>query len=119
MEDMSKKMLFSCRECGDCSLQHLAFLCPESQCPKHTRNGPCGGSRKSRCEVHPENYCVWFKAFRRWTVLNQAEDFYQGFIPPRNWELDQTSSWINFHLGKDHQGSPALKLDTKKRPKTL
>lgn len=119
VEDMSKKMLFSCRECGDCSLQHLAFLCPESQCPKHTRNGPCGGSRKSRCEVHPENYCVWFKAFRRWTVLNQAEDFYQGFIPPRNWELDQTSSWINFHLGKDHQGSPALKLDTKKRPKTL
>ncbi len=108
LEDISKKMLFSCRECGDCSLQHVAFFCPESQCPKHTRNGPCGGSRESRCEVHPDRRCVWFRAYRRWAAIGEPEKFYQGFIPPRNWELDRTSSWINFHLGKDHQGSPAL-----------
>lgn len=108
LEDITKKMLFSCWECGDCSLQHLAFFCPESQCPKHTRNGPCGGSRQSRCEVHPDRHCVWFKAYRRWAAIGRPDKIYQGFIPPRNWELDRTSSWINFHLGKDHQGSPSL-----------
>ena len=108
LEDISKKMLFSCRECGDCSLQHLAFFCPESQCPKHTRNGPCGGSLQSRCEVHPDRHCVWFRAYRRWAAIDRPDKIYQGFIPPRNWELDRTSSWINFHLGKDHQGSPSL-----------
>ena len=109
LEDISKKMLFSCRECGDCSLQHLAFFCPESQCPKHTRNGPCGGSRDGRCEVNPDRHCVWFKVYRRWASIGRPDKIYQGFIPPRNWELDRTSSWINFHLGKDHQGSPALR----------
>ncbi len=112
LEDISKKMLFSCRECGDCGLQHLAFFCPESQCPKHTRNGPCGGSRDSRCEVHPDRHCVWFRAYRRWAAIGRPDKIYQGFIPPRNWELDRTSSWINFHLGKDHQGSPSLKMPT-------
>ncbi len=109
LEDISKKMLFSCRECGDCGLQHLAFFCPESQCPKHTRNGPCGGSRDGRCEVHADHFCVWFKAYTRWAVIGKPHKIYQEFVPPRNWELDRTSSWINFHLGKDHQGSPALK----------
>ncbi len=27
----------------------------------------------------------------------------QDFVPPRIWELHKTSSWINFHLGRDHQ----------------
>ena len=41
---------------------------------------------------------------------HKPDKIYQGFIPPRKWELDQTSSWINFHLGKDHQGSPSLEM---------
>jgi len=24
------------------------------------------------------------------------------YIPPRNWVLDQTSSWANYFLGRDH-----------------
>ncbi len=27
----------------------------------------------------------------------------KDFVPPRMWELNNTSSWINFHRGKDHQ----------------
>ncbi len=33
--------LLSCQSCRDCDIQHAAFMCPESGCPKHTRNGPC------------------------------------------------------------------------------
>ena len=110
VEDVSKKILFSCQECGDCGIQHLAFFCPESQCPKHTRNGPCGGSRNGMCEVHPERRCVWFKAYRRWASVNQRERMAQEYVLPRRWELNGTSSWINFHLGRDHQGEGLEKV---------
>ena len=104
VEDVSKKILFSCQECGDCGIQHLAFLCPESQCPKHTRNGPCGGSRDGMCEVHPERRCVWFRAYRRWGSTDHQK-MSEDVVPPRNWSLNRTSSWINFHLRRDHQGN--------------
>ncbi|WP_167496545.1 hypothetical protein [Desulfopila sp. IMCC35006] len=29
--------------------------------------------------------------------------FLKDKVPPRNWELNETSSWINFHLNRDHQ----------------
>jgi methylenetetrahydrofolate reductase (NADPH) len=107
LEDPVKGLLLDCRHCGDCAIQHLAFLCPESQCPKHTRNGACGGSRNGRCEVHPERECVWFRAWRRWAAAGQTERLAEGCVPPRLWSLNETSSWLNFHLDRDHQGSGA------------
>jgi len=107
-ENMVKKPLFSCQECGDCAIQHLAFFCPESQCPKHTRNGPCGGSLKGMCEVHPDKRCVWVRAYRRWAAVHQPERLEGQFVPPRNWALYRTCSWINFHLRRDHQGAPLM-----------
>ncbi|MCP4718609.1 MAG: methylenetetrahydrofolate reductase, partial [Desulfobacteraceae bacterium] len=77
-----------------------AFLCPES-CPKHTRNGACGGSRDGFCEVHSDRKCVWVRAYNR--LEHCGAHLGQEVVPPRMWELNKTSSWINFHLGKDHQ----------------
>src|ERR1019366_4680632 len=39
MEHLSKAVLYQCKDCGDCSLPDIAFLCPESQCAKNQRNG--------------------------------------------------------------------------------
>lgn len=103
VEDAVKIALLDCRRCGDCAIQHVAFLCPESQCPKHMRNGPCGGSRNGRCEVHPERQCVWFRAYRRLAAVGKTQELALGCVPPRMWELDRTSSWLNFHLRRDHQ----------------
>jgi methylenetetrahydrofolate reductase (NADPH) len=108
LENVPKKLLFSCQQCGDCGLQHLAFFCPESQCPKHTRNGPCGGSRKGACEVYPDRRCVWFRAYRRWASVGRRDCMAAELVPPRMWELNESSSWINFHLKKDHQGVPLV-----------
>jgi len=105
LEDPVKRLLLGCRHCGDCGIVHLAFLCPESQCPKHTRNGACGGSRNGRCEVHPERFCVWYRAWRRWAAIGESRRLADGCVPPRRWELNETASWLNFHLGRDHQGS--------------
>jgi len=105
LEDPVKTLLLECRRCGDCAIQHTAFLCPESQCPKHIRNGACGGSRNGCCEVYPERKCVWFRAWERWADAGQTEEMVTDCIPPRLWELDGTSSWLNFHLRRDHQSA--------------
>lgn len=103
MEGSSKKILLDCQHCGDCAIQHVGFLCPESQCPKHTRNGQCGGSRGGMCEVYPDKQCVWVRAHQRLTYHKQ--ELSTDCVPPRMWELNKTNSWLNFHLRRDHQSA--------------
>jgi len=103
LEDPLKVTFLSCQSCGDCGIQHAAFLCPESGCPKHTRNGPCGGSRDGYCEVYPEKLCIWVRAYARLKYAKKVSCFLQDNVPPRMWELNKTSSWANFHLNRDHQ----------------
>lgn len=105
LEDPFKKLMLSCKSCGDCGIQHVGFLCPESGCPKHTRNGACGGSNDGYCEVNKDKLCVWVRAYMRMKKHGEAEKLTNEFIPPRLWELKDTSSWINFHLDRDHQKS--------------
>ncbi|MGC8492823.1 MAG: methylenetetrahydrofolate reductase C-terminal domain-containing protein [Syntrophobacteraceae bacterium] len=104
VEDTPKRVVFGCQRCGDCAVQHVGFLCPESQCPKHIRNGACGGSRNGRCEVFPERSCIWDRAYRRLANAGEARLLREGCVPPRMWELNKTSSWLNFYLQRDHQG---------------
>ncbi|MGW8195778.1 MAG: methylenetetrahydrofolate reductase C-terminal domain-containing protein [Desulforhopalus sp.] len=103
LEDPFKKLMLSCQSCGDCGIQHVGFLCPESGCPKHTRNGACGGSKDGFCEVNTDKLCVWTRAYRRMQKHGEAEKLACEIIPPRHWDLEDTSSWINFHLDRDHQ----------------
>lgn len=105
VEDPAKQLMLHCQKCGDCGIQHVAFLCPESQCPKHIRNGACGGSRNGRCEVYPDRYCIWFRAYQRLHQANRTKDMVKDCVPPRMWELNKTSSWLNFHMHRDHQSS--------------
>jgi methylenetetrahydrofolate reductase (NADPH) len=104
-EDGFKQVLLSCRRCGDCGIEHVGFLCPESKCPKHIRNGACGGSRDGKCEVDSSSFCVWYLAYKRLATIDKRDDLSIGCVPPRMWELNNTSSWINFHLGRDHQSA--------------
>lgn len=102
-EHFVKAMIYDCKDCGDCALLDLAYLCPMSQCPKYLRNGQCGGSYKGWCEVYPnERQCIYVRAFSRLKKYREEEllDSYQ--IPPANWELYQSSSWYNYYLGRDH-----------------
>ena len=63
-EHASKVPLYNCKDCGDCSLPEIAYLCPESQCAKNQRNGPCGGSHDGLCEV-ADRECIWARAYER------------------------------------------------------
>ena len=62
VERSVKGLLFDCRMCGQCILSSTGMSCPMN-CPKHLRNGPCGGVRANgHCEVRPEMKCVWVEA---------------------------------------------------------
>jgi methylenetetrahydrofolate reductase (NADPH) len=102
-EHLSKVALFGCQNCGDCALFDIAYICPMSQCPKSQRLGPCGGSFEGWCEVYPnEQKCIWVKAYERLNAYREEDIIGAYIIPPCNWGLRETSSWLNFYLGRDH-----------------
>jgi len=103
LEHLTKVALFDCRDCGDCALIDVAYLCPMSQCPKNQRNGACGGSFQGWCEVYPKKrQCVYVRAYARLKKHGEEGELGKDIVPPCNWDLYQTSSWINYYLGKDH-----------------
>ncbi len=98
-----------CKDCGDCALLDLAYLCPMSQCPKHQRNGPCGGSYQGWCEVFPqEKKCIWVKAYAMLKTYNEEERLDSLYLPPVNWDLYQTSAWYNYYTGRDHSAAAVV-----------
>jgi methylenetetrahydrofolate reductase (NADPH) len=114
-EHISKVALFDCQNCGDCALFDVAYLCPMSQCPKNQRLGPCGGSFEGWCEVYPnERKCIWVKAYERLKAYREEDKIGSYIIPPCNWELRETSSWLNFYLGRDHTAK-RLGVEPKKK----
>ncbi|MFC1865907.1 methylenetetrahydrofolate reductase C-terminal domain-containing protein [Chloroflexota bacterium] len=121
-EHLSKVALFGCQNCGDCALFDIAYICPMSQCPKSQRLGPCGGSFEGWCEVYPnEKKCIWVKAYERLKAYREEDSIGAYTIPPCNWELRETSSWLNFYLGRDHTakrlGVKPLREKAKKKKK--
>jgi methylenetetrahydrofolate reductase (NADPH) len=103
LEHMAKVAMFHCMNCGDCALFDAAYICPMSQCPKQQRNGPCGGSYNGWCEVYPdEKECIWVLAYDRLKRFGEQDDIEKTVVPPCNWTLRETPSWLNFYLGRDH-----------------
>jgi methylenetetrahydrofolate reductase (NADPH) len=101
-EQASKVPMFECRDCGDCSLPDIAYLCPESQCAKNQRNGPCGGTREgSLCEVG-EKTCIWALAYDRLKAYGEEGQMLDGPAVIKDNALAHTSAWANTFLGRDH-----------------
>jgi methylenetetrahydrofolate reductase (NADPH) len=101
VEQAAKVSLFGCRDCGDCSLPDIAYLCPESQCVKNQRNGPCGGTREGTCEVG-EKDCIWALAYERLKAYGEEETMLDGPVVIKDNALRGTSAWANTVLGRDH-----------------
>jgi methylenetetrahydrofolate reductase (NADPH) len=101
LEHASKAAMFACKDCGDCSLPDIAFLCPESQCAKNQRNGPCGGTRDGKCEV-AEFECIWGRAYDRMKYEGCEQNMLAHAPVIQDQSLRGTSSWANALLGRDH-----------------
>lgn len=121
-EHLTKTAMFSCQNCGDCALFDVAYICPMSQCPKQQRNGPCGGSHGGFCEKYPgERDCIWVQAYDRLKAFGEEGKIEDHVVPPCNWQLADTPSWLNFYLGRDHTAlrlgitAPAPRPEKKRR----
>jgi methylenetetrahydrofolate reductase (NADPH) len=115
VEKLSKAILFRCKDCGDCSLPDIAYLCPESQCAKNQRNGPCGGTREGRCEVTGYGDCIWLRAYERLKHDGEEETMLQHVPVIQNQGLRGTSSWANNWLGRDHSAKRAGEISVNQK----
>jgi hypothetical protein len=101
VEKAGKGAVFNCKMCGQCILHSTGMTCPMN-CPKHLRNGPCGGVRvNGNCEVKPEMVCVWVEAYQRSLNMPLYGHQFAALQPPMNNQLKGTSSWINMFHGLD------------------
>jgi hypothetical protein len=106
LEAAAKKLMFGCQTCGQCLLHENGMTCP-MRCPKTLRNGPCGGVRlNGHCEVYPERWCVWYRAYHRsqtMPLLPKAwrEDMFRHH-PVVDWRLVGTASLLNELTGRAH-----------------
>ncbi|PLX51245.1 MAG: methylenetetrahydrofolate reductase [Desulfobulbaceae bacterium] len=113
LEHLSKFILFSCRNCGDCTLAEYGYRCPQAGCAKYLLNGPCGGSIDGWCEVYPgRKRCHYVLAYERLKSKGAADAFSRGYIPPRDWSLEDGSSWVHFYAGLDHSNRCCDRQDT-------
>ncbi|MCP3868391.1 MAG: hypothetical protein GY703_09910 [Gammaproteobacteria bacterium] len=93
IEQLFKELLFDCRMCGDCILSSTGMSCSMS-CPKHLRNGPCGGVRlNGNCEVQPERRCVWVDAWNGSRKMKRG-DRILTIQKPMDARLQGHSSWL-------------------------
>ncbi|MCP4340019.1 MAG: hypothetical protein GY799_14280 [Desulfobulbaceae bacterium] len=53
--------------------------------------------------MNTDKLCVWVRAYKRMKKHGGTDKLACEFVPPRLWELKDTSSWSNFHLDRDHQ----------------
>ena len=88
--------------CSSDLLPDIAFLCPESQCEKNQRNGPCGGTNDGRCEHKEDHECIWARAYDRLKHEGREEELLAHVPVVQDQGLRGTSSWANTWLGRDH-----------------
>ncbi len=103
-EQASKVPVYGCQDCGDCSLPDIAYLCPESQCAKNQRNGPCGGTKDVQCEVLDKD-CIWSRAYDRLKAIGQEEHMLDRPVIFKNGALQGTSAWGNTFRERDHHSA--------------
>ena len=102
LEKLAKLFTSGCMQCGDCAILGAAFISPMSQCPSQ-HNGPCGGSIDGWCEVYPqEKECLYVRAYRGLKQHAEEGALVEGQVPPVDYDLRHTSSWLNFYAGRDH-----------------
>jgi methylenetetrahydrofolate reductase (NADPH) len=102
LEQAAKVSMFRCRDCGDCSLPEIAYVCPESMCAKNQRNGPCGGTRDGLCEVY-DTECIWSQAYERLKAYGEEQEMLDGPVVVKDNALAGTSAWANAFLDRDHR----------------
>ncbi|MCD6460123.1 methylenetetrahydrofolate reductase C-terminal domain-containing protein [bacterium] len=89
----------TCSMCGQCVLNKTGGICPVTRCAKGLLNGPCGGAKNGKCEVNPENECVWVSIYERLKKLGRLDKLVQ-FKEPKDYSLKRKPFHLNITLPK-------------------
>ncbi len=92
------KIYERCVCCSECVVGEYAGICPIARCPKGQLHGPCGGYDDGKCEVNPEQDCVWALIIERATKTGQLDQVlaHIGDAGPKNWEADKRPDELVF-----------------------
>jgi hypothetical protein len=84
-DTIRKGQLFEwCSACAECIIGEYAGVCPITRCPKGQMHGPCGGAENGKCEVDPEQDCVWAIIYDRAKKTGAWEKIAAGSAAPRD-----------------------------------
>ncbi len=62
-----------------------------------------------------EKKCIWVRAYERLKHYGEEEQIGERIVPPNDWQRWETSSWLNFYLGRDHTAKRLGILPPKKK----
>jgi methylenetetrahydrofolate reductase (NADPH) len=62
------------------------------ECPKGSRNGPCGGSTEDHCYVDETRPCIWYQIYDRAFKMGREEMLLE-VLPPLDWDKVGTETW--------------------------
>jgi len=112
LEKTMKHMAFGCEDCGDCYLPENFGYCTLGGCEKGLANAPCGDSTvDGQCGNNADNRCTGELVYEAASAeAGGHEKLRTKILAPRNPELRNSPSWINFLFSKDH---------TRKNPLTI
>ena len=92
-----------CSMCGECILDLTGGLCPVTRCPKGLLNGPCGGAKDEKCEVNPDNDCVWIEIYDRLKEIGRLKEFLASSVQVHDYSVNANPSALV--LERDKAGS--------------
>lgn len=76
-----------CLQCGECLLGETAGICPVAGCHKGLVNGPCGGTRKGKCEVDANKDCVFTLIYKKLEKMGRL-DLMRKYYAPKKHHLE-------------------------------
>ena len=92
-----------CSMCGECILDLTGGLCPVTRCSKGLLNGPCGGAKDEKCEVNPDNDCVWIEIYDRLKEIGRLKEFLASSVQVHDYSVNANPSALV--LERDKAGS--------------
>ena len=99
-----KYLMFDCQTCGDCFLPEDFSWCTMGGCEKGMSNAPCGDATvDGRCGNNLDRICIGEYIYEAAAAEKDGLQKLRTTInKPRNPALADTSSILNYLLGKDH-----------------
>ncbi|MHC4271045.1 MAG: methylenetetrahydrofolate reductase C-terminal domain-containing protein, partial [Planctomycetota bacterium] len=104
LEKFFKYLLFECESCGDCFLPENFGHCALGKCEKGLSNPPCGDATiEGYCGSNTERICIGELVYESASAEKGGLERLRNMINvPRNPELLNTSSILNYLFGIDH-----------------